>query len=278
MVIRNKTIKKKKNVKIGGMAPVANAPKGKKPNKCDPAKLKTISHKKNAKMRLICNKYCSSKPTACGGYDEYGEVIPMESVCKEANVCPQTTRFIDIPRNIIKLVNEMKILLEQSTGAYKKRETPESKARKQAKRDRLKELNERIKVLKEQYKARGAEGGDKSNCFGLLGDKISDGLKKYEQLEGACERGEIADNYTDMESLVKCVDLYQDLINEYSKIKNEINDSKLESGIQGAFKRFGTKLLSREEKAKRKLAGLAVTGSFKRKSIRKKCQKALMKA
>ena len=78
MVIRNKTIKKKKNVKIGGMAPVANAPKGKKPNKCDPAKLKTISHKKNAKMRLICNKYCSSKPTACGGYDEYGEVIPME--------------------------------------------------------------------------------------------------------------------------------------------------------------------------------------------------------
>jgi len=259
-------------IKKGGMVSGNNAPKS-KPTKCDPSKLKTISHKKNAKMRFICNQYCSSKPQACGGYDEYGEVIPMEKVCKEANVCPMTTRLIDIPKNVMNLVKEMQKLLEDMTGAYKKRETPESKAKKQAKKDRLTELNEQVKQLKEQYAARGAEGGDKSNCFKVLGERISEGLKKYEQLEGACERGELPDY--DMETLVKCVDIYQDLLNKYSKIKNEISKSKLEPGIQGAFKRFGKKLISREEKAARRLAGLAKTGSFKRKPIKKACQKAL---
>jgi Sec-independent protein translocase protein TatA len=279
MVIRNKTIKKKKiyrikntkSVKKGGASQRTNAANN---NECFPEKINIGTNKQKAKMRFNCTRYCTSKPSACGGIDEFGEEQKMEDVCKKLNVCPNTTKFTDIPKNIKAFINEMQKTLNGITGVYKSRETPESKAKKQAKKTRLQELLEELKQLQEEFNKRSENGELEKKCYEILGKEIKKGFDKFEQLEDACERGEKPDFKVPMKDLVECVDLYKDLLNRYGEIKNEINESKLQPGIMGTLKRFGSKFVSRESKARRRISGTIKTG-FKRKSIKEQCKAAL---
>lgn len=277
----NYKVSNKKSVKKGGTLQLTNA--ASEADECVPEKLETGTNKQRATMRFKCTKYCISKPAACGGFDEFGEEQKMDPVCKKLGVCHATTRFIDIPNNIKELIKEMQKTLEELTGAYKSRETPESKAKKLEKKERYNKLLEELKKLENEYikrsntkssKGLGIVTSKEFVCRQTLGNKLKDGFKKFEQLEGLCERGELPDFKTterDIRLVVECADFYKDLLNRYGEILNEINKSKLQPGITGALQRFGSKLVSRETKAIRKL----LINKSRRKSIKQRCQKML---
>ena len=268
----NYKVSNKKSVKKGGTLQLTNA--ASEADECVPEKLETGTNKQKATMRFNCSKYCMSKPAACGGFDEFGEEQKMDPVCKKLGVCHTTTRLTDIPKNIKMLIKEMQNTIDKITGAYKSRETPESKAEKEAKKNRLQELLEELKLLQEEFNKRSKNGKSEKKCYEILGKELKKGFKKFEQLEDACERGGLPDFKEPMKDVVECADLYKDLLNRYGEIINEINESKLQPGITGALQRFGSKLVSKESKARRRISGTAKAG-FKRKSIKEQCQAAL---
>ena len=181
-MILKKTIKGKNNYKIRNKKSVKKGSTFKQTkaannsDECVPEILETGTNKQKAQMRFKCTKYCSSKPAACGGFDEFGEEQEMEPVCKKLEVCHTTTRFIDIPKNINELINEMQKTLEELTGAYKSRETPEIKAKKLEKKERYNKLLEELKKLEEEYQKTKV----KHKCYSSLGNKLKEALENSE--------------------------------------------------------------------------------------------------
>ena len=274
---RNK-LKTKKNNKLGGMYPPQymngsmgmsmgmELPKTKpEPITCQPDKLKSGTKKQNAKMRFMCTQYCISKPTACGGFDELGEEIPMEEVCKTLNVCPVNNRLIDIPKNVLELIKEFEALLKNATGVYKTRGDPAEKA---AKKARLAELKRELKTLRESY---SSNINKDQTCIQVLGPEIKQAKAKYNTLEDACERGLGTQDYDELRTLTLCTSKHEKIINRFIEILNEIRENKLETGASGAFNRFASKLLAGEKKSLKKLKNLGTD----KKSVKEKCAMAL---
>lgn len=127
----------RKRTKKGGMMPGMGMGRGGRaargkiesdPDKCEPARLNKGSSSARRGARFLCAKYCSQKPTACGGKDENGVPFPPEEVCVKLNVCPQKESLYDVPKTIMKLVNDFQVIIKKFTiGAEKKKKPKKGK-------------------------------------------------------------------------------------------------------------------------------------------------------
>ena len=227
---------------------------------CDPNKYMSADDKNKLKMKPACISYCEDKETACGGFDEDGEEIPIEPICKKLKVCYKTGSIWQIPKDVKRYSEMLMGLLKNldpgaALSKFKPSKTPTDMAALNDKKLKLEQIKNKVDSL--------ISGNEK--CKSVLKD-LSTAKSFYKDYKQCIENPDPNENDPVLVCFAEIGEL-KGLIDEYMKLKQET--IKMEPGASGTFKRF--KALASKYKDKEKAEFKSLT---KQTKTAKRCKKA----
>ena len=245
--------KKSRKVRRGGMMPgmMPGMPPMNNSNSnlelsCEEGKLDQGSRHDRGLMKYLCTKYCSSKPTACGGVDEGGIAIQPEPVCMKLKVCPTKERLADVPKNVMALVKEFQEFLNSFSDALKKEPEPKDTS----KAEKLKRLKKELKELQKKYKDKlsGLVGAEDIGCSKHLGADLVSAKKTLLNFIDTCKDDKKSmDNSGNakIRRVKMCASDFGDIISKYDSILETIKNEGLETGGPGLIRRTLKKIVKK---------------------------------